>query len=175
MKITDAELKEQVIAATKALDNAQAKSLDAAKALGSLLIEAQKRHKTTKAFEAFLKDAGGVKLSRAYELIGLAAGRIDEAKLRADKAERVRKSREKKKAEAAKSIPLRSGKPEPEPKVVPLHSTGDKPQDASTKALADFKFACNTYLPRMNLKDAQAAGSYFTDIWTKTTKEEKAS
>jgi hypothetical protein len=113
---TDGKLKEEVIAATKRLDNAQSKTRDAAKELGLLLIEAKRRHPAVKDFEAFLKDAGGIKLTRAYELIGVAGGRIESAKLREDNAKRNREHRAKKKAaerERFKAL-LKPG-PEPEP------------------------------------------------------------
>jgi hypothetical protein len=194
-KLSDPQLKELIVIATKRLDNAQSKSLRAAKELGLLLIEAKKRYPKVKDFEAFLKDAGGVKLARAYELIGLVGGRIDEAKHREENAKRNREHRAKKKAEAAaaKKFPSRDGKPEP-PKLSVTSSNvtesaeisieqrrGEhaeldqsaeervakwEPLKWSADNLHEFECACKTYLPRLNEADLKTARAYVTfDRW----------
>ena len=73
----DAKLAAKIIDAMKAVDAATAARNEKAVAAGRLLIEAQKRHPTEKAFEKFLQLAGGVQIRRARDLIALALGRKD--------------------------------------------------------------------------------------------------
>jgi hypothetical protein len=93
MNVSDAELLKKIDAAAvvankteQTLADAQADRIAKCKALGTLLLEAKKRHPAVKDFEAFLKRAKHVKLSAAYEYMKLVGGRKTDEEIR--KAER---------------------------------------------------------------------------------------
>jgi hypothetical protein len=127
-----------------------------------------------KDFEAFLKKVKGLKLSRAYDLLRLAGGRTTDEELRKDARERKQKSRAKKRtplkptpalpktpkadqkvfdspqeAHAVDSVTKPDVTESLKPKVVPKW-VGDAEQ--SSKGLAEFAFACRTYLPRITVE-----------------------
>ena len=143
---------------------AQSELVSRSKAVGVLLLEAKKMHPRVGAFEAFLKRVDGLKLSRAYDMMRLAGGRTTEEDLKKDARERQQKSRDKKK------IPKPEAKPESKPEPAPDSVTSRKDDTqavkgnasaASARALADFTYACRTYLPRMTEKDRQKAYEAF--------------
>src|ERR1700686_2647959 len=84
----DIKLAAQIVEAIKEYDDANKEYCDAettlglkrkekAIAAGNLLIEARKGHPTEKAFEEFLKLAGGIGIRRAQDFIAMAIGRKD--------------------------------------------------------------------------------------------------
>src|SRR5258705_12029674 len=84
----DTNLAAKIIDAVKAYDDANKEYNDAETTLGlkrkekqiaagKLLVEARKRHPTEKAFEEFLKLAGGIGIRRAQDFIAFALGRKD--------------------------------------------------------------------------------------------------
>jgi hypothetical protein len=75
---------------------AQTELVSRSKAVGELLLEAKKRHPKVADFEKFLKRVDGLKLSRAYDYLRLAGGRVTHEELREEARERKRKSRAKK-------------------------------------------------------------------------------
>jgi hypothetical protein len=92
--------------AQRAHEDTHAELVSKSKLVGELLLEAKKRH--PKDFEAFLKRVNGLKLSRAYDLMRLAGGRITDEQLRQETRDRVRKHRAKKKL-----LPMPEPRPEP--------------------------------------------------------------
>ena len=88
------------------------------KIVGTLLLEAKKRHPKVAEFEKFLKRVDGLKLSRAYDYLRLAGGRVTDEELREEARERKRKSRAKKKLP-----PQSSSRPKPEPMPLTLSVT----------------------------------------------------
>jgi hypothetical protein len=92
----------------KTLETAKAEYVSQSKIVGALLLEAKKRHPAKKDFEAFLRHVDGLHISRAYDLLRLAGGRVTDEELRQEARERQRKSRSKRK------LP----KPEPQPESV---------------------------------------------------------
>jgi hypothetical protein len=85
------------------------------KIVGALLLEAKERHPAKKDFEAFLRRVDGLHISRAYDLLRLAGGRVTDEELRQENRERQRKSR------AIRKLP----KPEPQPESVTDSSVTD--------------------------------------------------
>src|SRR5258708_18711896 len=84
----DAKLAAKIVDAVKEYDDANKEYNDAETTLGlkrkekqiaagKLLVEARKRHPTEKAFEEFLKLAGGIGVRRAQDFIAFALGRKD--------------------------------------------------------------------------------------------------
>jgi len=164
--------------AEKRAATAKDEHVSRSRAVGVLLLEAKKLHPAVKDFEAFLKGVDGLKLSRAYDLLRLAGGRTADEELRKDARERKQKSRDKK-----KKLPLpESKKPEPkrpepvsvtDPDVTETAKAGaEKPEKhkgetaatMSARALAEFTFACQTYLPRMTAADRHKALQCVTDL-----------
>jgi hypothetical protein len=146
--------------------SAQTELVSKSKVVGALLLEAKKRHSKVAEFEAFLKRVDGLKLSRAYDLMRLAGGRVTDAELRDDARERQQKSRAKRKLPP--SPPLL---PEPEPasdaksphSVTEPHVTEtreiDDDEQQSARAFGEFTKACETWLPLMNDIDLGRARS----------------
>lgn len=107
--VSDVALAQQIGDAVKASAKADGDAIAAAKDVGALLLEAKRRHTTTKAFEAFLKTVpGGLQATQAYRYIAIAGGSTTvEAEKEKDR-ERKRKERERKERERkAKEIPVR--------------------------------------------------------------------
>lgn len=137
---------------------AQTELVSRSKEVGLLLLEAKKLYPKVKDFEAFLGQVKGLKLSRAYDLMRLAGGRITDDELKKDARDRKRKSRGKR-------------KPEPEPTAIPPSVTVTENPEASAerrkaeyaepdlspakrtaasaRSLAEFKAACRAYLPHI--------------------------
>jgi gamma-glutamyl phosphate reductase len=111
--MNDTELLKKIDAAAQAANkteqivaDAQADRLNKCKALGSLLIEAKKRHPKVADFEAFLKGAKHVKLSAAYDYMKLVGGRKTDEEIRKAERERREATRERvKKQRANKKLP----------------------------------------------------------------------
>ena len=152
--------------AEKTVTAAQTELVSRSKAVGSLLLEAKKLHPAVNDFAAFLRRVDGLKLSRAYDLMRLAGGRTTDDELKKDARERQKKSR-------AKKIPLRPEpkKPEAEPddSVTVTESNAEKPKpekaaNESARALAEFTFACRTYLSKMTETDQHKALQLVTDL-----------
>jgi hypothetical protein len=113
-----ARLNEAVAAANEAekiVTTAQADLVSRSKTVGALLLEAKKLHPVVKDFEAFLRRVDGLKLSRAYDLLRLAGGRVTDEELKKEARDRQRKSRASKR-KLPKPTPAPK-KPEPEPKL----------------------------------------------------------
>src|SRR6516162_6713553 len=104
----------KAVAAANVLEKTAKATHDAhvsqSKEVGALLLEAKKLHPKVADFEAFLKRVDGLKLSRAYDYLRLAGGRVTDEELREDARERKRKSRAKKKLPAPPPL-----LPKPEP------------------------------------------------------------
>jgi hypothetical protein len=153
--------------AEKTVATAQAEFVSRSKAVGLLLLEAKRLHPAVRDFEAFLRRIDGLKLSRAYDLLRLAGGRTTDDELKKDARDRQRKSRaSKKRLPRTPNIPLpKPKKPEPEPDSVTVTETpkanaeGRKAEAAmSARALAEFTFACRTWLPKITVEaDRQKA------------------
>jgi hypothetical protein len=80
-------------AAEEAVTGAREILVSRSREVGLLLLEAKKLHPSVKDFEAFLKRIDGLKLSRAYDMLRLAGGRITHEELKKDARERKQKSR----------------------------------------------------------------------------------
>jgi hypothetical protein len=172
----------EVYEAEKAHEKTHVELVSKSKIVGALLLEAKKRHPKVTEFDAFLKRVDGLKLSRAYDLMKLAGGRITDEQLRQEARDRQRKSRAKKKPTPSPSLP----KPEPTPDTKPTHSVTsphvtesleqrkaemaaldasageraakERATKASARALAEFAVACRTWLPRITVQaDRQEA------------------
>jgi hypothetical protein len=99
----------------------------------------------------------GLKLSRAYDYLRIAGGRTTDEELRKDARERQKKSREKKKKipgpiPAPKKPDFRDVTESKERKPEKVPAWIDAAQQSS-RALAEFTFACKTYLPRITVAD----------------------
>src|SRR5262249_13217222 len=105
-------------AAERAVTTAQTELVSRSKAVGELLLEAKKLHPAKKDFDAFLRRVNGLHISRAYDLLRLAGGRVTDEQLREEARERKRKSRAKAK------VP----KPEPQPESVTDPPVTDSPK-----------------------------------------------
>ena len=108
-----------VVAAVKAFEAADAVKKEKALKLGELLAEAQKRHPTDRAFEAFLTRAGGIQIRRAKDLISIALGRKEFDKHQSDNAAAQRRLRDRRKAEKIEREKAKAALPTPEPKPDP--------------------------------------------------------
>jgi hypothetical protein len=137
----DAKLLDKINAAVKSYNTtektvatAQAEHASRGRALGLLLLEAKKLHPKVQDFDAFLKKAKGLPaMSRAYDLMKLAGGRVSEADLKKDAAERKQKSR----ANAKKN------KPTTKPATKPDVSVTDPNVTETAEASADKRKAEN--------------------------------
>jgi hypothetical protein len=161
----DAELLSEIYQATKALlsaeykvETAQGALISSQKALGLLLLEGKKRHPTVEDFRAFLKKTE-LSLSRAYELVALAEGRVTEQGLRKATRDRVKKHRAAKKlsepALAPESEPISVTSPDVTESARANKSEKQKAESKaaiSAKALAEFTFAAQTWLPRITVR-----------------------
>jgi hypothetical protein len=183
------KINEAVAAANEAkatVSTARDELVSRSRAVGELLLEAKKLHPKVKDFEAFLKGvvglgpSGELRLSRAYDMMRIAGGRATEEEIRKDARERKQKSR----AKLPKPAPILK-KPEPisvtEPHVTessqsekrkPEQTVFDSPQEAhgkpepnaSARALAEFTFACRTWLPKMTEADQEKAAALVLDL-----------
>ena len=121
------ELGKQIVVLVEAGDKAKSQSNDRFTSAGLMLIEAKSRVPN---FKAFLRDhCNGLSRSRAYELIDMALGKRE--KVRAETNERKQRYRAR----------VRSGTDTKTASVLPTSASG---------ALAAFKTAVNTWLPKMD-------------------------
>lgn len=165
--LDDSKLAAKIVAAIKEVDAATATRNEKAVAAGKLLAEAHDRHPTEKAFENFLRLAGGVQIRRARELIAFALGRkkfeqhqIDNAaaqqrhrdKLKAEKIER-----EKEKAALPKPEPTPKSKPEPKQSDHPALRNAAVEENAAASAEERKKF--NEWLATVNKAQRISAAS----------------
>jgi hypothetical protein len=168
---TKTELAEKIAEAVKAADAAKTETVERSKVAGLLLLEAYRRWPKPKEFFDFLKLAGGLQRSRAYELMGVAGGRKTIDEIKAATRKRVQKHREKKRLpppEPAESSVTVTDEPAsadaaPTPEVVP----------ASKRALEEFTYACRQYLPKMTEADRQKARALVAEL-TEQPKAEAA-
>ena len=151
----DTDLIERLNVAVKAADEAQeqvgtanAELVSRSKVVGTLLLEAKGLHPKVKDFDAFIQRVHGLQLSRAYDLLRLAGGRTTDEELRKATKERVKKHRAKKN---------QTPKPKPEQKPISV-TTPDVTESA--RALGEFKYACDHWLPQLSDEDLAAAGTY---------------
>jgi hypothetical protein len=163
------KLNEAVAAANEAektVSTAQAELVSRSKPIGLLLLEAKRLHPAVKDFEAFLKGVQGLQLSRAYDLLRLAGGRTTDEEIRKATRDRVKKHRASKK----KLPPETPKKPEPPALSVTLPDVTESAEAGAEKCkaekvpawmdaarqssrwLAEFTFACRTYLPRITVE-----------------------
>ena len=136
-----AAVREAEAAVNAAAKAERAELVSRSKVLGLLLIDAHKRHPTTADFKSFLRQVDGLHLSRAYDFMRVAGGRITDEQLRGEARKRKRKSRAKKKSEPA-AIPA--------PDSVTV--TESQPDYSSAEALVEFTVACQTWLPKLTDK-----------------------
>ena len=182
-----AKIKEAVAAANEAEQNvetARTELVSRSKAVGELLLEAKRLHPAKKDFEVFLRRVDGLHISRAYDLLRLAGGRVTDEELRQEARERQRKSRAKRKL------------PEPQPESVTGGSVTDsleisveerraqmaaldladdqRANKASANALAKFIVACRIWLPKITIEaDRHKARLVVTEL-TSASKAEAA-
>ena len=181
-------------AAEKAVTTAQSELVSKSKIVGQLLLEAKKRHHKVADFEAFLKRANGLKLSRAYDCMRIAGGLTTDEELRKEARERVRRHRAKEKLPklepvsvtdpAVTETPMRitqshetseeqrradnaSLDAESEPAPLPEfdRSPAAKRKQWSRRALNEFTYACKSYLPKITEEtDRQGALRIVTEM-----------
>jgi hypothetical protein len=167
----DVTLLTEINKAVAEVNAAQVEVASKSKAVGVLLLEAKKIHPKVKDFKAFLKRVDGLELSRAYDCMRLAGGRVTDDELRKDARERQQKSRAKKKIPkpAPKPLPdfrdVTESLPKPEPKTKPKpKQPASAISDAmhrvtgagkSAFALREFTFACKSWLPQITVPDDQ--------------------
>jgi hypothetical protein len=190
---TDEVLLGEINKAVATMAAAQTELVSRSKAVGELLLEAKKLHPAKKDFDAFLRRVNGLHISRAYDLLRLAGGRVTDEELRQEARERQRKSRAKRKLPKpepqSESVtvtdpPTRIAQSpeisaqerraqnaaldtEPEPTPVPEfdRSTGVKESQRSQIPLNEFKFACKNWLPKITEEaDRQEALRFVTEM-----------
>jgi hypothetical protein len=192
----------KAVAAANVLEKTAKATHDAhvsqSKEVGALLLEAKKLHPKVADFEAFLKRVDGLKLSRAYDYLRLAGGRVTDEELREEARDRKRKSRAKKKLPAPPpSLP----KPEPTGKADSLRdiphvtespeiSSEDRQREnarldtrwdifkaedekGSADYLAEFKDACRHILWKITDRADQMSALAFVQSTFKRAKEER--
>ena len=190
---TDEVLLGEINKAVATMAAAQTELVSRSKAVGELLLEAKKLHPAKKDFDAFLRRVNGLHISRAYDLLRLAGGRVTDEELRQEARERQRKSRAKRKLPKpepqSESVtvtdpPTRIAQSpeistqerraqnaaldtESEPTPVPKfdRSTGMKESQRSQIHLNEFKFACKNWLPKITEEaDRQEALRFVTEM-----------
>lgn len=159
--------------AETSVTTAQAELVSRSKAVGLLLLEAKKLHPKVKDFEAYLKRVDGLNLSRAYDFLRLAGGRVTDEELRKDARERKRKSRAK-----PKTLPGTTPEPkppEPEVSVTVTESAEEKAARVSAHCLRQFEYSCQCWLPKLNEADLKRASVCFNKgEWKPKTNKEAA-
>jgi hypothetical protein len=138
------ELGKQIVVLVEAGDKAKSQSNDRFTSAGLMLIEAKSRVPN---FKAFLRDhCNGLSRSRAYELIDMTLGKRE--KVHAKTNERKQRYRAR----------VRSGTDTKTASVLPTSASG---------ALAAFKVAVNTWLPKMDEATRHEALA-FANAWRPT-------
>jgi hypothetical protein len=148
------------------------------KIVGQLLLEAKELHPAKKDFKAFLQRVNGLHISRAYDLLRLAGGRITDEELRQDAKERQRKSRAKRKLpkpqpESVTDPPVTDSRKRitQSPEISAEQRRAENARldhddnqvtsaaiAASARALAEFTVACRHWLPKITVEtDRQKA------------------
>jgi hypothetical protein len=192
------KLNEAVAAANEAeakVSTARAELVSRSKTVGLLLLDAKKLHPKGKDFEAFLKRVNGLKLSRAYDLMRLAGGRITDAELKKEARERQQRSRAKRKL--PKPAPaLKKPEPGPGPDSVTTPHVTESPEisteqrraenadldlsaeeraaKASAHSLTEFTVACRAWLPKMTEADQRKALELVSEMTSNKPKAEAA-
>jgi hypothetical protein len=180
----------KINAAVKELATAQTEFESRSKTVGLLLLEAKKLHPAVKDFEAFLRKVDGLHLSRAYDLMRFAGGRVTDAELREDARERVRKHREKKKRAKSKELPKPTAVPEAKPNSVTVTESaeisieqrrrenanlGMTVAERSKQNLDWFAVACREYLPNITVEvHRQEARRLVAELTSAKSKAEAA-
>jgi hypothetical protein len=177
----DAKLAAKIVNAIKEVDAATAARNEKALAAGRLLVEAQKRHPTEKAFEKFLQLAGGIHIRRARDLIAFALGRKDFEKHQIDNAAAQQRHRDKLKAEKIEQEREKAALPKPDPNPKPKGNGKPEPEPAaavgyaaavSEANLQEFRNACRRHLPELSADDLERARHFvMLDKWRSKTKE----
>ncbi len=182
-------------AATRA-EEVKTELVSKSKAVGMVLLEVKKRHPNVKDFDAFLKKAKGLQLSRAYDCMAIAGGRKTDAENREQIRNRVEKHRAKKLPPPLNAEPEQSPEsPLPPPPVTSSNvtesaevSAADRQQDMaaiagaeltreekSDDALVKFKQACEQYCNEMIEADLKNARVYFNEQrWRRRDKKKAA-
>jgi len=160
----DAKLAAKIVDAMKEVDAATATRNEKAVAAGKLLIEAQQRHPTERAFGEFLELAGGIHIRRARDLIALAQGRKDFEQHQIDNAAAQQRHRDKLKAEKIEREKEKAAlpKPDPEPDPKPKPKGKGKPEpEPARPALrdADADGHQGGWRPDLNPDESRAAMS----------------
>jgi hypothetical protein len=138
-------LGKEILARIEAGEKAKSKSDEHFKSAGLQLIEAKGR---VSDFSAFLREhCNGLSRSRAYELIAIGEGKIDEVRTK------TRQRTQRHRAETAKA------------KTVTVSATQRTPKQTSKSewALREFKAAADSYMPSMDAKAKQQALAYVTE------------
>ena len=190
---TDEVLLGEINKAVATMAAAQTELVSRSKAVGELLLMAKKLHPAKKDFDAFLRRVNGLHISRAYDLLRLAGGRVTDEELRQEARERQRKSRAKRKLPKSEpqsesvtvtDRPTRIAQSpkisaqerraqnaaldtESEPTPVPEfdRSTGVRESQRSQIPLNEFKFACKNWLPKITEEaDRQEALRFITEM-----------
>jgi len=138
-----AAVNEAEAAVNEAAKTERAELVSRSKALGLLLIDAHKRYPKAEDFKKFLRDVKGLGLSRAYDFMRLAGGRVTDEQLRDEARKRQRKSRARRKKQ-----PVTAAIPNPDSVTV----TESQPDYSSAEALVEFTVACQTWLPKLTDK-----------------------
>jgi hypothetical protein len=188
----DIKLAAQIVEAVKEYDDANKEYNDAEATLGlkrkekqiaagKLLAEARKRHPTEKAFEEFLRLAGGIGIRRAQDFIAFALGRKDFEQHQAENAAAQQRHRDKLKADKIEREKAKAALPKPEPKPEPTPKGEGKPEpsrithNASTESAAnlrEYEYACRIYLPKLNTADLKKARAFaISDEWRPKAKK----
>jgi hypothetical protein len=193
------KLNEAVAAANEAektAETAKAEFVSRSKTVGLLLLEAKKLHPAVKDFDAFLRRVDGLKLSRAYDLMRLAGGRVTDEELKKEARERKQRSRTNKRKLPRPAPALTKPAQEPEPDSVTTPyvtesaeisieqrraenaeldlSAEERATKASARALAEFTVACRTWLPKMIDADRQKARLLVSELTSSKPKAEAA-
>jgi hypothetical protein len=155
-------LGKDIVARIEAGDTAKAKADDHYKAAGLQLIEAQKL--VGKKFQAFLKDhCNRLRKSRAYELIKIAKGKTTTQEVRAKTNERTKRHRAKA-AQAKKATETKATETKAVSAKILSATQRTQSEKAlpspSEQALEEFKFAVDTWLPKMDAAAKKKALAY---------------
>jgi hypothetical protein len=147
-ELSDEQLGKEIVLQTNAGDETADRAIAHYKRAGEMLIYAQLRSCD---FKAFVRNhCVGISRGRAYELIDIARGKIDE--VRAKSNARKRRFRSKQNMMPAAKARVRSGT-DTRPKVS---------KATAASALARFKASINELFPRMDDATLQAALDYAT-------------
>jgi hypothetical protein len=153
----------EIVALHAAGDKSQKKADDKYLAVGLKLIEARKQTASEVSFAAFLAEhCPTIGKSRAYELIRIAEGRTTQQQVSEENKKRKKRQRQRDRlaAERPRGPVSKTLLPQAAASV-----TSRTPSQANSPewALAEFKMAVNTYLPKMDAAGKEAALAYLTE------------